>query len=189
MSRNLQLLVAIVILLSVVGGVQVWSYYHEPEEVQYFGEAVADPRSYKGKIRKMTEINPELEENELKFSLHKVDRHDIVFFEIERKDEVSVPVMAYITPTGRLFVGVSFCEPCGGTSFSLAGEALLSEKCRTLFHIEDHSFVSGSRRCREYPPQPLDYKLEQEMIAIPLEDVKEWEPRYSDQANANEEEE
>ncbi len=181
MNQKIQLWVAVVILFSVLGAAHLWAYYQDPEPTDYFGEVVAEPRSYEGRIRKMTELVPELNGERIELPFHKIDRHDIVYFEIENENGFAVPVMAYITPTGRLFVGVSLCEGCGGRRYALAGDTLLSENCRTIFKIEDHRFIRGSRRCRDYPPQLLDWSLEEDTLVIPREEVLGWQPRVGEQ--------
>jgi len=88
------------------------------EEVGYFGDVVASPRSYIGEVISMTSVEPVIESNLVKIPLSQVSENNIVSFEIANSEGDLVPLMAYITPTGRLFAGSSMCEPCGGRTFS-----------------------------------------------------------------------
>ncbi|MEW5921355.1 MAG: hypothetical protein AB1796_10520 [Bacillota bacterium] len=79
-----------------------------------FGEPVVEPRSYVGKLISMTEVEPLIENEMIKIPLAAVDGNDIVSFTVENDEGFAVPLMAYITPSGRLFAGSSMCEPCRG---------------------------------------------------------------------------
>ena len=125
----------------------------------------------------MTEIIPEIVDSEIRIPLELVDKHNIVSFELPNDEDVLVPLMAYITPSGRLFVGSSMCEPCRGRTFSLAGETLVCDACRTTYAIEDHEFIAGSTVCGQYPPVNLNPRLEDGVIIIDLEDVLTWRSR------------
>ncbi len=143
----------------------------------YFGEPVAATRSYVGEFISMTSIEPIIEDGKIKLSLADIDQNNIVHFEVENNENQLVPLMAYITPSGRLFVGSSMCEPCKGRTFSLAGEALVCDTCRTTYNIEDHEFISGSKACGSYPPVNMNPIIEDGVVYINLEDVLNWRIR------------
>lgn len=172
-------LIAIVLILIIASvGAYMWvSSQNTSQEASYFGEPLAEARSYVGKVVGMTEIEPVVEDGEIKFPLETVDEHDIVSFELENDEGFLVPLMAYITPTGRLFVGSSMCEPCLGRTFSLAGATLLCDKCKTTYTIEDHEFISGSTACGAYPPVNMNPVVEDGMITVSLDEVLNWRIR------------
>ncbi|TCT16151.1 putative membrane protein DUF2318 [Natranaerovirga pectinivora] len=143
----------------------------------YFGSPVATSRSYVGELISMTTIAPTVENGQIKIPLEVVDTNNIVSFELENNENVLVPLMAYITPTGRLFAGSSMCEPCRGRTFSLAGETLVCDTCRTTYSIENHSFISGAPSCGSYPPVNLNPIVENGTIIIELEEVLNWRIR------------
>jgi len=147
------------------------------EEVGYFGDIVASPRSYIGEVISMTSVEPVIENNLIKIPLSQVSDNNIVSFEIANSEGELVPLMAYITPTGRLFAGSSMCEPCRGRTFSLAGETLLCDTCRTTYDIENHEFISGAYACGSYPPVNMNPRVEGDMIIIELEEVLNWRLR------------
>lgn len=149
----------------------------DEETISFFGEPVAPARSYVGELISMTEITPDVVDGEIRIPLELVDEHNIVSFELPNDEDVLVPLMAYITPSGRLFVGSSMCEPCRGRTFSLAGETLVCDACRTTYTIEDHKFIAGSVVCGQYPPVNLNPRVEDGVIIIDLEEVLNWRSR------------
>ncbi|WP_069999989.1 Fe-S-containing protein [Cellulosilyticum sp. I15G10I2] len=147
------------------------------ESNNYFGDPVAAERSYVGEVIAMTKIEPNIEDGKIKIPLDVVDQNNIVSFEIENNEQILVPLMAYITPTGRLFVGSSMCEPCRGRTFSLGGETLICDTCRTTYTIEDHEFISGAKACGAYPPVNMNPIVENNVISIELDEVLNWRIR------------
>lgn len=165
-------LVAILVLIFLLS-----SGESNENSINYFGDPVAEARSYMGKVISKTEITPDVIGGEIRIPLELVDRHNIVSFKLPNNEGVLVPLMAYITPSGRLFVGSSMCEPCGGRTFSLAGETLLCDACRTTYTIEDHVFISGSRACGQFPPVYLNPRVVDGIIIIDLQSVLTWRRR------------
>lgn len=144
---------------------------------KYFGEPVAAPRSYVGRFVSMTKVEPLVENGRISISFTEVDQNNIVYFEVENNQGLPVPLMAYITPTGRLFAGSSMCEPCRGRTFSLAGETMVCDTCRTTYTIESHRFISGAAACGSYPPVNLYPVIENGRIYIEEQLVLNWRPR------------
>jgi hypothetical protein len=146
-------------------------------QVEYFGEPVAEARSYVGEFVSMTKVDPVIENGQIKISFADVDEFNIVFFEAENDEGTVVPLMAYITPSGRLFVGSSMCEPCRGRTFSLAGETLFCDTCRTTYTIEEHEFISGAVACGSYPPVNMNGTVQGDMVVIDQQEVLSWRIR------------
>lgn len=167
--------VAAAVLVIVVGFVMLRS--PGQARVEYFGEPVAAPRSYVGRFVSMTTVEPVIEDGKIKIPFVEIDKNNIVYFEVENNEGTQVPLMAYITPSGRLFAGSSMCEPCRGRKFSLAGETLVCDTCRTTYTIEDHKFISGAVACGSYPPVYMSPGLEDGMVTIELEKVLTWRIR------------
>ncbi len=175
-KSKLPLIVAVIAILVLV--VVVFTALRPKQaSVEYFGEPVAVERSYVGKFISMTKIEPVVENGQIKIPLRVVDENNIVSFELENDEGTLVPLMAYITPSGRLFAGSSMCEPCGGRTFSLAGEALVCDTCRTTYTIEDHEFISGSIACGSYPPSNMHPVVKNGMIIIKEAEVLSWRIR------------
>lgn len=140
------------------------------------GEPVASEREYAQEVS-MTEVEVEREGGDLILPLDLVEESGIVTFEVEGDYAEAVPVMAYITPTGRLFTGISLCEPCGAETYSLHRDILICGQCSTTYDIETREGLEGSTVCMEHPPLELDHQLTDGKIRIPAEQVTGWQPR------------
>lgn len=149
----------------------------EKDKIVYFGEPVVSERSYIGKLIKMTNVEPLVESDSIKIPLDTVDQNSIVYFESENKNKEIVTMMAYITPSGRLFAGSSLCEPCRGTTFSLAGDTIVCDTCKTTYNIETHEFISGAKICGTYPPVNMKPEVIDGQIVIPKEEILKWKTR------------
>ena len=143
----------------------------------YFGAPVAEARSYIGQLISMTTIEPEIVDGQIIIPLNEVSSNNIVYFELPNNENVMVPLMAYITPSGRLFAGSSMCEPCRGRTFSLAGETLVCDTCKTTYNVETHEFISGAPACGKLPPVNMNPKVENGNIVIDYNEVLNWRIR------------
>lgn len=143
----------------------------------FFGEPVTESRSYIGRTVSMTHIEPLIEAGRVSIPLELLETHEMVYFEVANNESFSVPLMAYITPSGRIFAGSSMCEPCQGRSFFLAGETLVCETCRTTYTIESHQFLSGSQDCGRYPPVYMEPVVENGTVSINLAVIQQWRIR------------
>lgn len=126
---------------------------------------VVSPRSYVGRVAQSQAIQPFVENGQVRIKLADVEQLDIVDFELENSQNIRVHVMAYITSSGRLFVGQNTCA-CGSQGFFLAGEALACRSCRTTFTIEEQKFISGSVTAGNNPPARIKAVIENGMIVI-----------------------
>lgn len=176
-KSKLPLIIGVVAIILAVGFFYLQLSGTGQAQVEYFGEPVASPRSYVGKFISMTTVEPVIEDGKIKISFDEVEQNSIVYFEVENDEGTMVPLMAYITPSGRLFAGSSMCEPCRGRTFSLAGETLVCDTCRTTYTIEDHKFISGAVACGSYPPVNMNGTIVNGMVEIELQEVLSWRIR------------
>lgn len=173
------ILIILFAVIIIAAAVYYFSVYNDGDnrETGHFGKPVAAPRSYVGETVMMTETEPVIKDGRLFLPLETVLENGIVTFEAENDEGFSVPLMAYITPSGRLFAGSCMCEPCAGRRFYLAGETLVCEKCRTTYDIEDHTFIRGSALCGAYPPVYMEPELVDGFIVIDTEKILGWRIR------------
>lgn len=172
-------IIVVVVLAIIAAGIAIFFITNKKveEDSNYFGEPVADTRSYIGEVISMTRITPELKDGNVVFPLDEVDNNNIVYFELENSENELVPLMAYITPSGRLFVGSSMCEPCRGRTFSLAGETLVCDTCKTTYNIETHEFITGVEVCGQLPPMYMNPKVENGNVIIDYNEILNWRAR------------
>lgn len=76
---------------------------------EFFGESVAEPRSYLGELHSMENVEPIMEDGRIKVPLNEVDRNNIVYFEVENNEGFIAraivngpPVILADEPTGSL---------------------------------------------------------------------------------------
>lgn len=168
-NRKIPVAIFLVLLVAVVILIYLGVLSKTPQS-DLPGMVVAEPRSYIGKIEHARPIQPDFNDSQARIKLADVDRLNIVDFELNNSKGETIPVMAYITSSGRLFVGKSICA-CGGTKFSLAGEVLVCDSCRTTFTIENQKFISGSVTAGKNPPARIKSVLDNGMIIIHQSDV------------------
>ena len=170
-----------VLIIAVAAIAVITGYYllqgSNNDETASSESPVLEERSYIGEFVSMTAVEATIEGEWLIIPLAVVDEHGIVSFEAENDEGFQVPLMAYVGPSGRIFAGSSMCEPCRGRTFSLAGETLVCDTCRTTYTIEEHEFISGSPVCGKYPPVSMEPIVEDGLIKIPLENILSWRIR------------
>lgn len=176
-SRPLVIGIVLIVLVAAAAAVVFFMNKGTSDKINYYGEPVAEARSYIGQVISMTTITPEVKEDKVIFPLEEVDSNNIVYFELENDQNELVPIMAYLTPSGRLFVGSSMCEPCRGRKFSLAGETLVCDTCKTTYNIETHEFLSGAAICGKLPPINMNPVIEDENIVFDYNEVLQWRIR------------
>ncbi|MDW7738996.1 MAG: Fe-S-containing protein [Bacillota bacterium] len=171
------LIVVAILGIGIFSIVSLMSNQESETSGSFFGEPSAPTRSYIGRVVTMTRVEPLIDDAWATITLEELEEKDIVFFEVENDEGFMVPLMAYITPSGRVFTGSSMCEPCQGRYFSLAGETLVCDTCRTTYTIENHEFLSGSQACGQYPPVYMKPEVDNGLVKIALSDIMNWEIR------------
>lgn len=174
-------LLYIIVIVLIAGLALVSGYYLQQagssEAVGVSGEQVLAERSYIGEFISMTTVEATIDGEWLTIPLDVVDQNSIVYFEAENDEGFVVPLMAYVGPSGGIFAGSSMCEPCRGRTFSLAGDTLVCDTCRTTYTLEQHEFISGSPVCGKYPPVSMDPVVEEGLVKIPLVNILSWRIR------------
>lgn len=154
------LLIVVAILVASAGGGGRSSSGGAPvateEEARYIGRllpagyappAVAEPAAYTSTIE-MTELTATLTDTQVKVPLADVTNAKIALVQYEGAK--SLPVMAFVKPSGKLFVGVSFCPPCQGEWQTIQPDGTLTcNSCGTKRDLETQVGISGA--CKLYP--------------------------------------
>jgi uncharacterized protein len=87
----------------------------------------------------------------------------------------TIPLIAYVAPSGNLVVATSFCEPCKSTSFHIEGNTLVCNTCFTKWDLNTLQGVSGG--CTAFPPQALTVQNQNGTIVVPTANLESWTPR------------
>jgi len=92
-----------------------------------------------------------------------------------KKDNVAVPLLAYVTPSGATKVAVRMCEPCNSTSFHTEGDQLVCNACGSRWELESSKGIAGG--CQGYPPELLPSSIVDGKIVVDEAEIASWKPR------------
>lgn len=135
---------------------------------------------------KEVNITPTVADNTLVIKKSEVEQNKIVRFEYEpvkvtlkNGSQIAFPLMAYVTPSGKLNVAIRMCEPCNGLTFSTMGGNILNcDTCGTQWDIETNEWNGvGAESCGTYAPEAIEYELNGDEIIINTDSFKNWVPR------------
>jgi hypothetical protein len=147
------------------------------------GNTAADPRvssqpkvsekvDYAGQTIRMTDIQAKVENGKISIPLDVVKEKKMVRFEYQGN---GVPLLAYITPSGRVVTAVSMCEPCRSTRFHIEDKKIVCNACATEWSLETLKGIQGG--CLNYPPDIIPSTIEKDRIQIDEKIVTQWKPR------------
>lgn len=148
--------------------------------------SVGGPVDYTEDRVDMKTIDYKTEGDSVVISLAEVKKKKFVRFEF-RSPKINVrqrnfagkpelPVLALIVPSGKLMVGVSYCEPCRSTTFHTERDlSLTCNICGTKWDMETLSAWSGA--CMPFPPDEIKVKVKDGKIYIPKDYLEKWQPR------------
>ena len=146
---------------------------------------------YKDQNIEMTEVKAEIGNSQVKLSLADLEKNKILYAMFDPNfnignNQKGLPVMAYLTPAGRVMVASSFCEPCYSRKFHIEGDILVCNICGTRWALADLTGLGGG--CTKYPPQEFNYTVDEKngKIIMKEDDLKKWKPRdYDASTTAN----
>jgi len=128
------------------------------EEAKYIGRllpatyvepAVAGAQTYSTGVV-MTDVTAKQDVKQTTLAVADVVAGKIVYFEYQKPGAEPISMMAYVKPSGKLFVGVSYCIPCKGKRHDISPDGTLRcQACGTKRDLETGVGVSGG--CRLYP--------------------------------------
>ena len=173
-SRTLFFLIVIAIALA---GISYWLIQGKP---------AADPRvssqpkvagsvDYSGQTIQMTDVSANVENGRISIPLDMVKEKKMVRFEYKGNGGAPIPLVAYMSPGGRVVTAVSMCEPCRSTRFHIQDKTLVCNACNTEWNLETLKGIQGG--CLEYPPDIIPSTLEKDRIQIDEKFVNQWKPR------------
>lgn len=168
--------VALVIAVIALGGIAYWITKGEtPVNPKASSQPkVGEKVDYTGQTVRMIDIQAKVEKGKISIPLDMVMEKKIVRFEYEGGDAV-IPLVAYITQSGRVVTAVSMCEPCRSTRFHIKEKTLVCNACATEWNLETLQGISGG--CLNYPPDVVQSTIEKGKILIDEKIVAQWKPR------------
>lgn len=106
--------------------------------------------------------------------LRTVQEHKLVrFFDPEKQQEV--PIIAYITPQGKLVTAMSKSEQCGSTDFYLSGNNIHCASCGSYWNMAS---MEAYACCQRFFPDPIPSSVSGDMVVIDPAAVRQWRSRF-----------
>ncbi len=122
----------------------------------------------------MYDIKAQVRDGKIIIPLDIVIEKRLVGFKYE-KGYFKVPLLAYISPDGRIVTAISMCEPCNSERFHIENEDMVCNACGTRWELKNLFGVSGA--CQEYPPDPVPSIVVGNEIQIDEKIVANWKRR------------
>jgi len=166
----------IVIAAVVIGASLVWMPL---EDVRAQPQAPPQPRvsdktDYWAKAIRMIDVSAKVENGKISIPLDVVKEKKIVRFVYEGNG-AKLPLLSYVTQTGKVVTAVSVCEPCRSTQFHLKDASIVCNSCYTEWNLETLKGIKGG--CLKYPPDVIPSHVENGRILIDEKTVIQWKPR------------
>lgn len=176
-SRSRKFIVTATMTFVVVAGLGYW--YFRGESASSDPKTPSSPKvysrvDYTGQKVVMSDISVKVEKGKISIPIETVLEKKLVRFEYEGK-EGRLPLLAYVTPSGKIITAVSLCEPCRSTRFHIEGKKLVCNACATQWNLETLKGIQGG--CLKYPPDALPNTIDKGFIQIDENVVKAWKPR------------
>jgi len=119
-------------------------------------------------------IETTVEDGTISFSLTTLKQKKFVQFDYQTATG-TVPMLAFISPEGKLVTAIRLCEPCNSKTFRIEGDELACGNCETRWKLNNLEGIKGS--CQKYPPDPVPSKVVGNRIVIDEAAVKNWKMR------------
>ncbi len=135
---------------------------------------VSDRMNYSGQVIKMTKVEATVKNGRISIEFDAVLDKKIVRFDYDNNG-FKLPLLAYITPSGKAVTAVSMCEPCRSTRFHIRGNSMICNACDTEWNLETLRGIKGG--CLIYPPDLIPNTIENRRIWIDEQVIRRWRPR------------
>lgn len=176
-KRSRGFIVTTAMAVTVLAGFGYW--YFQGESASSRPKTFSSPRvnariDYADQKVAMSDISIKVEGGKILVPVETVLEKKLVRFEYESRED-RLPLLAYVTPGGKITSAVSLCEPCRSTRFHIEGKKLVCNACATQWNLETLKGIQGG--CMNYPPDAVPSTIDQGFIQIDEKVVKEWKPR------------
>lgn len=123
----------------------------------------------------MSKIDATVENGRIEIPIDEVKERKLISFEYQSR-ESKIPLLAYVTPSGKFITAVSTCEPCNSTHFHIEGNEIVCDSCLTRWSLDTLKGIQGG--CLGYPPDTLFHTVDGGKLVIKEIDVQSWKPRF-----------
>ncbi len=129
---------------------------------------------YAGQNIVMTDVQAKLENGNISIPLDVVKEKKMIRFEYGNNGN-KIPLLAYVTPSGRVVTAISMCEPCRSTRFHINEKKIVCNACGTEWNLETLKGIQGG--CLNYPPDVVPSTIVKDRIQIDEKFITQWKPR------------
>jgi hypothetical protein len=130
--------------------------------------------NYTGQTIRMADIQAKVQNGKISIPLSEVIEKRMVRFEYSGNG-VNIPLLAYVTQSGRVVTAVSMCEPCRSTRFHINDKKIVCNACATEWNLETLKGIQGG--CLNYPPDVIPSTIDKGSIQIDEKIITQWRPR------------
>ena len=120
-----------------------------------------------------TTITVKVVENSIIIPLEALKQYRLVRF-TDPEGIQTTPMIAYITPEGKIVTAMSLSENCRSTDFYLQGHNIHCASCPSYWNM---SSLEAYACCQRYYPDPIPSTLVDNAVRIDLAVVRKWHPR------------
>ena len=114
-----------------------------------------------------------IEGNDIVISVEEVTNHGIIRFN-DPEGKQTTPVLAYISPRGKIVTAMSISEACRSTDFYLEGKTIHCASCPSYWDMES---LEAYACCQKYYPDPIPSRVERGVLKISKDVVQGWRTR------------
>ncbi len=134
---------------------------------------VGDGRFYEDRTVEMVDIESEVRNGNLVFSVDDVLEYELVRVEY-KGSTAEVPVLAYISPHGKLVTAISISEPCNATRFTIIDGAIKCNNCDAKWEVATMQALSC---CPNNYPDPINSEVVGNEVRVPISTLENWRRR------------
>lgn len=164
-------LVAIVLTIGIAAYIgEAFRTYHPVIERQ---PVVSQPSRNSTEKISSTMIGSKVEGPFIIVSLKEIQEKRIVRF-VDPEGIQNIPILAYITPSGKLVTAMSISESCRSTDFYLQGENIHCASCPSYWNA---SSLEAYACCQKYYPEPIESSVLGDEVRVDKELVRKWQAR------------
>jgi uncharacterized Zn ribbon protein len=172
-------MISMVIVAVALGGIAYWIIKGNTLANSGVSSVSPQPKvsgnvDYTGQNISMTDIQPTVKSGKISIPLDLVLEKRLVRYEYETSGN-KIPLLSYVTSSGKVITAVSMCEPCRSTRFHIEGKTIVCNACATKWNLETLKGISGG--CLNYPPDVIPSVVDNGLIQIDEKTVVQWKPR------------
>ncbi|MBI4418906.1 MAG: DUF2318 domain-containing protein [Ignavibacteriales bacterium] len=128
---------------------------------------------YRDEQIRSTAVQATLVNGMIAVPLRLVQEHKLVRF-FDPAQIQDTPIIAYVTPQGKLVTAMSRSEHCGSTDFYLSGNNIHCASCPSYWNTAS---LEAYACCQRYYPDPIPSTVSGDMVLIDPARVRQWQSR------------